>query len=196
MMNASTRKEQTRQRIVAATIEGIKEQGYGGIGVDGIAKKAGVTSGAFYGHFSSKSKVFEAAVSSGIMGLVDGVKFWRDQEGELWLNPFIDWYLGFDHRADIGGGCALPGLSADVARADSPVHIAYENQMVEVADFIAGSFNHPDQDANLQTAWAILSLLAGGVIMSRAMNDKARADEVAIAAREQARALVASANKA
>ncbi|MFT4928432.1 MAG: TetR/AcrR family transcriptional repressor of nem operon [Phenylobacterium sp.] len=189
-MSVTTRKEQTRQRIIAATVEGIKEHGYGGIGVDGIAKKAGVTSGAFYGHFSSKNKVFEAAVSAGVMGLVEGVIYWRDTEGEQWLYPFIDWYLGNDHRNNISGGCALPGLSADVARADQAVHLAYEQQMVEAASIIAASLNDPDEAQKQKTAWALLSTLAGGVIVSRAMDNQVLADEISLATGQAAKALV------
>src|SRR5436190_21824207 len=43
-----------REKIleIAATL--FRERGYGGIGVAGIMKRAGLTHGGFYGHFASK----------------------------------------------------------------------------------------------------------------------------------------------
>jgi TetR/AcrR family transcriptional regulator, transcriptional repressor for nem operon len=165
----SSKKDQTRQRILASAGQGIRQYGYGGIGVDGIAKSAGVTSGAFYAHFGSKEKLFEAAVESGMKSLIEGVYFWRDTAGENWLMAFVDWYLGLEHRQDVQGGCALAGLSVDVARSKPEVHQAYEVHITVVAKLIADTFNHGDESKNLELAWAILAILSGGVVMSRAV---------------------------
>jgi AcrR family transcriptional regulator len=59
-------KEEARARMVAAAGRGFRRQGFGGIGVDGLAKEAEVTSGAFYGHFSSKGEAFKAALVAGL----------------------------------------------------------------------------------------------------------------------------------
>ena len=53
-------KEESRQRIVAAAGRGFRKLGYGGIGVDGLAREANVTHGAFYGHFRSMAEAFRA----------------------------------------------------------------------------------------------------------------------------------------
>ena len=52
--------------MVAAAGRGFRRQGFGGIGVDGLAKEAEVASGAFYGHFSSKGEAFKAALVAGL----------------------------------------------------------------------------------------------------------------------------------
>ena len=59
-------KEETRKKIVMAASRGFRKHGYGGIGVDGLAKSAGVTSGAFYAHLGSKEGAFNTALEFGI----------------------------------------------------------------------------------------------------------------------------------
>jgi AcrR family transcriptional regulator len=186
----STKKEQTRQRIIEAAGQGVKEHGYGGIGVDGIAKAAGVTSGAIYAHFGSKDKVFQACVSKGMADFVEGAKRWHSNEGEQWLMPFIEWYLSCEKRHDISGGCALPGLTADVARAGQASHLAYEEQLVELIELVAGGMPQGDQARRKQKAWALLSILSGGVTMSRAVDSKALAKEIANGVVHSAKQLV------
>jgi TetR/AcrR family transcriptional regulator, transcriptional repressor for nem operon len=181
------KKEQTRQKIVDAVGQTVRQHGYGGVGVDGIAKEAGVTSGAFYGHFSSKGLAFEAAVADGMKGLVDGVKQFQQDKGENWVNPFIDWYLGEDHKNDICTGCALPGLSVDVSRAIQNVHLAYEKEIREVVDIMAEGLPGANKQAKKKTAWSLLAILAGGVIMQRAVGTDKIAKEISIATRQTAK---------
>ncbi|MEH6358129.1 MAG: TetR/AcrR family transcriptional regulator [Pseudomonadales bacterium] len=186
-MAVSKKKEETRARIIEAAGKGIKLHGYGGIGVDGIAKEAGVTSGAFYGHFGSKEKVFEASVSEGMKAFVDCVHFWRESKGENWLNPFIDWYLCTERCKDIAGGCALPGLSADVSRAEKNVHAAYEEQLVALIDAVAEGIPGKTKPARKKTARALLAILAGAVMMTRAIESEELAEDISNAARVAAK---------
>lgn len=187
----STRKEQTRNRIIEAAGKGIRENGYGGIGVDGIAKAAGVTSGAIYGHFGSKDKVFEASVDAGMKDFVNGVQLWQQQNGSKWLNRFIDWYLSEERRQDICTGCALPGLSADVARAGQNVHLAYQDQLRALVDVIVAGLTGGTNAVRKKMVYTLLSLLAGAVTLSRAVDDSKLASQIANAARLNAKKLVA-----
>ncbi|WP_168204183.1 TetR/AcrR family transcriptional regulator [Aliikangiella coralliicola] len=189
-MKQTSKKEQTRKRIIEATIEGVKQHGYGGLGVDAIAKSAKVTSGAFYGHFKSKKEAFEAATLSGMVDLVDGLSYWRDTKGDSWLVPFIDWYLDIEHRKDICGGCALPGLSVDVSRSEKEVHVAYESQLVQAVKIITSGLPGSNTNKKKKIAWSILSTLSGAVIMSRAVDDEKIASEIAEAAKQKAKYLM------
>ena len=87
-------KEEARARMIAAAGRGFRKHGFGGIGVDGLAKEAKVTSGALYGHFPSKNAAFKEAAIAGLEELHSGVLALRAQYGADWLEPFIDFYLG------------------------------------------------------------------------------------------------------
>ena len=79
--------------------------------MDGLAKEADVTSGAFYGHFASKQAAFKEAVATGMEELRAGVMSFRETRGPKWLEAFIDFYLGYKRTCDLGDSCALQSLS-------------------------------------------------------------------------------------
>jgi AcrR family transcriptional regulator len=54
----SARAQATRERLLEAAFRVIARQGYEGATVDAIAERAGVSKGAFYGHFPSKEFIF------------------------------------------------------------------------------------------------------------------------------------------
>jgi len=58
MRYKADQKEETRRKMLEAAGRGFRSHGYSGIGVDGLAKAADVTSGAFYSHFGSSTYIF------------------------------------------------------------------------------------------------------------------------------------------
>jgi TetR/AcrR family transcriptional repressor of nem operon len=51
------RRAETRDAVLKAAACELRECGFFGVGVDRLSAAAGVTSGAFYSHFSSKEDV-------------------------------------------------------------------------------------------------------------------------------------------
>jgi len=188
----SNRKDETMQRIIDAAGEGIRMHGYGGIGVDGIAKKAGVTSGAIYGSFGSKANVFEATVAKGMNDFVKGITKWKEQNGENWLELFVEWYLSIERIEDICGSCALPGLSVDVYRANGLTQAAYEKQWLIVKDIVATGVLLGTEEQKQDKAMALLALLCGAVTMYRALVDKDSAKAIATASIATAKTIIVS----
>src|SRR5437899_6727995 len=52
----------TRDRLVAAAAEVFAEKGYDRAGVQEIARRAGLTTGAIYGRFTGKAELLHAAI--------------------------------------------------------------------------------------------------------------------------------------
>src|SRR3982751_3533465 len=102
MRYGPSHKDEARSRILHAAGRGFRRLGYGGIGVDGLAKEAGVTSGAFYGHFGSKAEAFEAAAIAGLVELHDAIQQLQTTEGGRWLDAFVDFYLTTKRTCEIG----------------------------------------------------------------------------------------------
>jgi AcrR family transcriptional regulator len=168
--------EATRARVLQACERAFRQHGYGGIGVEGLSREGKVTTGAFYNHFTSKAAAFKAVVAAGVARAGAGLDYGRRTFGPNWLAAAAAYYLGADHRHDIAGGCALPSLSAEVARADAETRIAYETELAKVASMVAeGLPAGPDRRA----AWPVLAQLVGGVVLSRAVQDEALAQEIA-----------------
>ena len=82
-------KQEAKAKLLEAAGRGFRRLGYGGIGVDGLAKEAGVTSGAFYGHFKSKDAAFGAAALAGLDDLRAGIAALQDEQGARWAETFI-----------------------------------------------------------------------------------------------------------
>ena len=63
--SASTRrKENTRTKLVRASLDVFVEKGIDGVTVDDLVRAAGFTRGAFYSNFSTKEEVFSALFAS------------------------------------------------------------------------------------------------------------------------------------
>src|SRR3954451_524710 len=54
----------TRDRLIDAAAEVFAEKGYDRTGVQEIARRAGLTTGAIYGRFTGKAELLQAAIES------------------------------------------------------------------------------------------------------------------------------------
>jgi AcrR family transcriptional regulator len=168
--------EQTRQRILEACGREFRERGFGGVGVDALARSAGVTSGAFYNHFLSKADAFRAVIAAGVKRVRLAADLLHQRHGKNWLPAFATYYLGSEHRRGIANGCALPSLSSEVARADKETRREYQVELLELATTLASGMSHAH---DRQAAWPLIAQLVGAVSLSRAVSDPALADEIA-----------------
>ena len=175
----SEQKEQTRERIISAADRCFKKGGYSGIGVDGLAKEAGVTSGAFYGHFSSKEEAFNEVVVSGFQELKKGVEHFQAEHGENWMNAFADFYLGFKRTCDLADGCAMQTLTPEITRSSELIRNSYQNEMTKVIEAVAKGLPNGTLSERRGRAWAYMSMLSGGVTALRGLTDEELAEKVA-----------------
>lgn len=178
-MSRSEQKEQTRQRILQAAGRGFRSGGFGGIGVDGLAKEAGVTSGAFYAHFPSKAAAFRSAVVRGVGELRDAVRRFQVEQGAAWWPGFVRFYLGPRRTCALAESCALQSLASDVARADDASRRAFEVELRAVAAALAEGPTSPGAPADAESALHALATLVGAVTLARAVGDRALSDRIA-----------------
>lgn len=177
-----------RDRLVAAAGRGFRKGGFGGIGVDALAKEAGLTSGAFYAHLGSKAGAFRIAVDDGLTYLLNGIQDFQMQYGEDWRDRFVDFYLGDRMATDLDEACALPTLTADVVRADDETRQSYTKGVTEIVDRIA---NGPGQPLSRDQAWTFLAILTGAAGTARALQDTKLREEILFAAARAAKAIQA-----
>lgn len=180
-MSRSEQKRLTRQRILNAAGRGFRKGGFGGIGVDGLAKEAGVTSGAFYAHFDSKAVAFREAVAAGMAELKDGVRHCQAEHGTAWWPEFVRFYLGAKRRCELPESCALQSLAPEVARSDAGARAAFEADLREVAALIAAGPTSVGAPTDVAAALTALATLAGAVTLARAVDSPELADHIAAA---------------
>jgi TetR/AcrR family transcriptional repressor of nem operon len=170
---------ETRQRIIDAAGRSFRNNGFTGIGVDGIAKAAGVTSGAFYAHLGSKNGAFDAALQAGLDEVIDAIPTFQKESGDQWVKDFADYYLGQAHRSDLECGCAMTTLSPEVVRSNSDLHIIYEEKMTKITSLMANGLADGSKLEKISRAWAVLGILIGGLTMARAVNSDKIANQIA-----------------
>lgn len=188
MAHRPGQKEESKAKILKSAGRGFRSRGFGGSGVDGLAKDAAVTSGAFYAHFKSKADAFREAVAEGLSDLKHAVVNMRTQRGARWHKEFVDFYLGDRRTCELADSCALQSLSGEVARADDDTREAFETELRGIIDAVAGGLEGTPK-AKREEAINLLALLVGSVTLARAVKDPAVSSEIAAAARKAALAL-------
>jgi TetR/AcrR family transcriptional regulator, transcriptional repressor for nem operon len=177
---------EARARLVEAAGRGFRTGGFGGAGVDALAKGAGLTSGAFYAHFSSKAEAFRLAVADGLAFLRGGILKFQEMHGRNWREPFIDFYLGPRMEVALDEACGLPSFSSDVARADDATRAVYEAELELLVEAIASGLRGAHAR---ERALALLAVLSGAASMARAVKDEAARREILAAANVAAKAI-------
>ncbi|HTO99667.1 MAG TPA: helix-turn-helix domain-containing protein [Myxococcales bacterium] len=180
-------KQQTRKRILAAASGRFRARGYAATGVDEVMSAAGLTPGGFYGHFRSKEELLREALGaaleqtrSGLLAGLDGV------EGPALLRAVVGRYLSRTHRDDPAGGCPVPALAAELAREGAGLKRNLETYLeaivVAMAPRIPAAPGLSPEDRVLATT----ALLAGALLLSRAVQDEELSGRILRAARRLA----------
>jgi TetR/AcrR family transcriptional repressor of nem operon len=180
-------KQRTRRRILAAAAQRFRKKGFRGAGVDGVMNAAGLTAGGFYAHFPSKrallADVLRTSLEETRLLLFAGL----DQvEGPAWLRGVVGKYLSRAHRDDPGGGCALPSLSADVAREGKLPREALQAYVRQLAAELAPRTPAAPDLVPEDRVLATIALLSGALTLARAVEDPELSDRILRAARRLA----------
>ncbi len=173
MRYSAEHKELTRKKILDAAAHRFRAEGYDGLGIDGLAKAAGVTNGAFYGHFESKADAFRAVAVEGLVELREGIVRYRAKCGDQWLADFTRSYFSAPKIDCPENTCALPIFAPEMARAPRETQAAFERELAGVVCAVADGLRDTDADVREEKAWTILTLLVGGVTLARSMGDAA-----------------------
>ncbi|TBY62250.1 TetR/AcrR family transcriptional regulator [Rhizobium leguminosarum bv. viciae] len=184
MRYSAEHKQETRTRVIAAAGRVFRQEGYGGAGIDALTKAAGVTNGAFYGHFKSKGEAFRTAVLAGLEELRQGIAALKASQPKDWLTTFVGYYLGYKRTCDLGESCALPSLSPDVMRADDETRSAYTAELKRLIEEVAvglpeGEISGQSERPREDQAILLLAMLSGGVTLARAASDPALSKRIA-----------------
>jgi TetR/AcrR family transcriptional repressor of nem operon len=169
---------ETRERIldVAATL--FREKGFDGIGLAEIMQAAGLTHGGFYKHFGSKDDL--EAQATGVALARNAADWRRLFEGAAArpLSAFIDEYLSPHHRDDLGKGCAIAALGADVARQGERVRSALTGGLEPFLQLLSNAIPGRSKAVRRRKAIVTMAELIGTLILARAVDDPALSDEI------------------
>ena len=146
--------------MVDATGALAKKNGFAATGVDGLMAAAGLTSGAFYSHFSSKSELLQAIIKNEL-ARSSGLFSNKTVEQSV---AAIEGYLSLDHVTHPESGCAVPSLAPEISRSGEATQQVFEDGMIELKDQV-NALVHDDAKA-----WSIIAQLVGAVVVARGMH--------------------------
>lgn len=172
MRYSAEHKAQTRTKILDAAARRFRVEGYEGLGVDGLAKAAGVTNGAFYGHFATKADAYREIVAAGLDELRVGIERFQAEYGADWVRPFAAFYFSAPKIEQAEIACALPAFGPEIARAPNATRDAFGVALYGVHRALVAGLAGDDATAR---AWTMLGLMLGGVTLARAVPDAAQA---------------------
>src|SRR5262245_30004935 len=172
--------EAHREKILAVAGTLFREHGFDGIGVADIMKRAGLTHGGFYGHFSSKD-----ALAAEITERVIGRDGWLQRltgSASPSFRDVVRKYLSPRHRDEPGRGCLFAALSSEVARQPQGVRHAFTEGLRHRIDALRRVIPGRSEAARRRKALATMSGLVGALTLARAVDDPRLSDEILEAA--------------
>jgi TetR/AcrR family transcriptional repressor of nem operon len=161
--------EKNRERIVAATARKLRERGIEGVGVDALAKAAGLTHGSVYSHFESKDDLTAAAISHALRtSFREWLALTRGLPPDQAFRQMIRIYVSRYHRDAIGEGCSIATLGAGAGRGGKRLRSTFaEGVEALIGMMTTVSTRVPDKDRRAK-AIASVAAMVGAIVMARA----------------------------
>lgn len=182
-----SRKLETRRKILKSAVRLFAKRGFNNVSLGDVMKDAKLTHGAFYTHFNSKQELYKEAVyaateDSPLAGII------RESESALNVETIVKTYLCDEHVDHKISPCPLAAFATDTSNQNAETKEAYTlvfQGMIDVLDTKTDG-----RITDRQSALSMAALLIGGVVVSRALNDKETIDELLAACISKARQLL------
>lgn len=183
----SGHKEETRRRIIETAGRRFKSDGFDGAGISTLVADAGLTNGAFYGHFGSKDELIASVVRQQLAE--QAVRLESLPPGPASLETFLRAYLSSAHRDDVADGCPSAALLDEIGRCDAATREAYADGTRRIIDALARLVDAGDGREATDRAIGLVTLLTASLQLARAVDDLDLSDRVLSAAYANAMAL-------
>ena len=176
MRYGKDQKQATRQRIVEAAGRRFKEDGIDGAGVAAVMSDAGLTNGAFYGHFTSKEDLVANVLGDQLRAQRQSLD--SEPSDRAGLEAFVRSYLSPHHRDQCADGCPSAALLDEIARRPAATRQVFTDELMGVIDDIASRLDPTDVDAARTDALTVFGMMIGTLQLARALTDRDLSDQL------------------
>jgi TetR/AcrR family transcriptional repressor of nem operon len=171
--------QQNRARILDAAATLFRERGFDDVTVAEVMQAAGLTHGAFYGHFSNKEDLVNQAVAhvptearrAEIAAIKDPV-------------DYANAYLLKSHRDNVGTSCPMSSMGTDAARASGSVRKTLTAALKRGIAWFGPVSQGKTAEEQRRAAIANWSAMVGAIVLSRMVDDASLSDEILAATRD------------
>jgi TetR/AcrR family transcriptional repressor of nem operon len=166
-----------RRQILDSAARLFRERGFERVTVAEVMQGAGLTHGAFYGHFASKEALIAAAVAH---ALPAGK---RPAQPRATTLAFVDGYLSPGHRDDRSSCCMFSSLGTEAARGSADLRQAMTASVRRRIEDFGAAAQGETAEAKRQAAIAAWSAMVGAVVLARIVDNEALSQEILAATR-------------
>ena len=197
-------RDEVKQKIVASARRLFNRHGFENVSVDRIMSGAGLTRGGFYSYFESKSELY-AEVLDCFFTNPEWKNCWEGVEIDPRLGEIgpqvVRAYLSRQHFEDVENSCPMVALPGDVTRSGDEARQAFETVFKAMVSLLERSLDdgpnragrngngrngHVGKDAGKRhggasrrkVGQALAALCIGGMVVARALESRALADEL------------------
>jgi len=149
---------QTRQRILDSAARLFALRGFDAVGLDDLMADAGLTRGAFYHHFRTKTEVYDQAIAHAAQ--VGSARL--DSLGGSGLGQLVEHYLSREHAEGDSLRCPLAFLAADVTHREAAIRGSYTRFFARFVSRLERDLSGPPAQRRAR-ALQLATTLIGGV---------------------------------
>lgn len=151
--------------IVEAASRLFRERGFDEVSVVDVMNEAGLTHGAFYGHFGSKAALAADACQQAFEQRIAG---WV---GDVSLSKSLDGYLSQTHRDNPDTGCPMAAFVSKIANQDKIVQKRFAKGVSDHVEEITGHLatSGLSKAQAKKQASAIVATMIGGLALARSI---------------------------
>jgi AcrR family transcriptional regulator len=168
-------KETTRQHVLDVAARQFRENGVAAAGLAGIMSEAGLTNGAFYGHFESKEELVREVLLNVLTRRKQRLR--ANLEARASLETILRDYLSERHRDHAGSGCPTAALVAEIARHPKTTRETFSEIVTSIIAMMAGRMPGTLQERQ-RKANAIYAMMVGALQLARAISDGRQSTDI------------------
>jgi TetR/AcrR family transcriptional regulator, transcriptional repressor for nem operon len=169
-----------KARIVNSARRLFNAHGFDNVSIGQIMAGAGLTHGGFYSYFQSKSDLYAEALSCFFTD-PNWKNCWEGVEVDLKSRDVgaqvIRAYLSRQHFENVENSCPMVALPSDVSRNGQSPKAAFETVFKAMVGILERSSVENGRQRR-GAAMATAALCVGGMVVARALLDRALADEL------------------
>jgi PAS domain S-box-containing protein len=183
-------KDKTYTRLLKLASHYLKRQGPERLVVTKLMHAAGLTNGSFYSHFTSK----EALLLGALEGAFNEAETIYHRVGDNLpprqaLTRFIDFYLSTYHR-DSPSNCPIITLGSYLPRQSKKFRGTFDAGLKRLLDILADWLEAAGIPDGKRVAAAMLSAMAGTMVVARAVSDKGVSEDLLAVVRDNLKAQI------
>jgi TetR/AcrR family transcriptional repressor of nem operon len=171
MADKTAHKDRTRARILDEAAMALRQSGTDGVSVAALMKRAGLTHGGFYAHFTSRDDLVDHAIGrmfEDSRRMLD--RFVGHGANAQGLSALIDYYLAPQAYRVRDQGCPMPGLMSEAPRMPDAARLRFQAGVQRFRAAIAAALATMGKPDPEQLAASVLAEMVGAVTMARSFD--------------------------